>query len=809
LALGDAGSAAGSAAAAQALAAQPQAPAAQPPAIAAQPPGPDQRAAAASPITAEAAAPTASAPATSGTVMPSREPDQPESLRALVTRVQAARPQSREQASDLGHPRRISPPPTAERLAEAPMNNHGEPAPESLGAAPLPDAAWFDPDAVNWFEAPTGKSPVKHQATGSPRFGFRHRLRVADRLLGRERGAEGNADAGSPAAVRETPADIRVWPTPIRLVQQLEQIAGPHSKNGTAGTGGEWSVEALQQLRGVLATSGPRDPAAEVGLVPLGESVHAGMGIADSVTDHAQASGIRRASLALSRRVAVWRAAAGLCASLVRDNSSDDRLEAEVARLLDAIERFESSLSPADAAVAAGALESIGASSHPGARSVVKAVRDHYLAANVRVAVHQQFLEKMLPEATVTTGPVDDVIMGRKVRGTRTVERTTTVRFTPDSDEICFDLEVHGDVESRTVTDSAGVSLTSNGASSFTVRKPIKIAAEGLLFGAATGVASNRTQLANVQTSFDSVPIMRSLVRNIVRNQHDESLPEANREVIDTIISRACSEVDQQAEPKFTDLAERIREKVWSPMVRLGLEPTPVAMETTQTTATLRLRLAADGQLAAHTPRPRAPGDSMMSIQVHESTLNNGLERLGLAGRRLSLENMIALLYERLGLDPKIPEDLPEGVEVAFAKVQPLRVECRDGLVHVRVALDAIESGRRNWYDVVAHVTYKPTAASPQVLLEREGPVQLSGPGHQGRVEFALRTIFSKIFPKERPIPIIPERVTKNPRLAGMNVLQAVSTDGWFALALGLQEPVATAVRPLPATDQRRKSLLR
>ena len=37
---------------------------------------------------------------------------------------------------------------------------------------------------------------------------------------------------------------------------------------------------------------------------------------------------------------------------------------------------------------------------------------------------------------------------------------------------------------------------------------------------------------------------MRSVVRNIVRNQHEENMPEANREVIDHIISKACREVD-------------------------------------------------------------------------------------------------------------------------------------------------------------------------------------------------------------------------------------------------------------------------
>ena len=137
-----------------------------------------------------------------------------------------------------------------------------------------------------------------------------------------------------------------------------------------------------------------------------------------------------------------------------------------------------------------------------------------------------------------------------------------------------------------------------------------------------------------------------SVVRNIVRNQHEESLPQANREVIDRIINTSCREVDSQSEPKFAEIAERIRERVWSPMVRLGLEPTPVGMETTPTTATLRLRLAGDAKLAAHTPRPRAPADTMLSLQVHDSTINNALERFELGGHRLALEELIRLICE-------------------------------------------------------------------------------------------------------------------------------------------------------------------
>ncbi|MFM8893351.1 MAG: hypothetical protein ACKOTB_17350, partial [Planctomycetia bacterium] len=491
------------------------------------------------------------------------------------------------------------------------------------------------------------------------------------------------------------------------------------------------------------------------------------------------------------------------------------RTVVEIARLLDAIERFESAPSAAQASTVTSALGTIASFYPTAARGMLKAVEDHYLAPNVRIAVHQEFLERMLPGATVDTSRFQDVVLGREVRGTRTVERTTVLRLVPDEDEISFHLEVHGDIASRAITDAGPVSVTARSTSEFTVHKPIKISSQGLLFGQAKGSASNRSHVDNIQTSFDSVPVMGSLVRNMARSQQADSMPEANREVIDKIVSRACREVDTQAEPQFAQMADRVRSRVWLPLERLGLEPTAVAMQTTPTLATMRLRLAADSQLAAHTPRPRASADAMLSLQVHESSANNALARLAIAGRRLTLEELIGAVCTQLGIETRIPDELPQDVTVAFAQEQPLRVECRDGLVHVYVDLDAIESGRRDWYDISTHVAYKPVCAGQQVFLEREGPIQLRGKGQEGRMELALRTVFGKIFPKERRIALLPESVAANPRLADMQASQAITSDGWLAVAFEQrpEPPTVTTAPGKPAPnrqgDTRRKALFR
>jgi hypothetical protein len=688
-------------------------------------------------------------------------------------------------------------------------------AAEAALAAPLPGPAWNDPDSVNWIDPPAATD--RPPETSAPRIIGRIAdrrgtlggsepprrpppLPLADRIRTRLRGQGRLARALGTA---ETPPDGQAavtdgWPMPDRLLDQLEALATAAPDPGVAA----WAEQALAAVQATLETAGPADPAAADALLALGEAVASGMATAEGPLPPLLASETRRAALAVARRAAVWRAAADWSAVAAEPQSTPSTdiglalaarpVGDDVQRLLGFLEQYEAASDPTHASAVTAALAGIVATPSPATAELARAVSAHYLAPNVRLAVHRGFVDRLLPESTVSNNAVQDFILGRPVRGRSTVEQSMGVRFLPHPSEIRMELVINGQVAARTVTESGPVAIHSKSQASFIVLKPIHLTPNGLAIAPARGNAATRAQLADIETSFDSVPIMGSLVRSIARNQHDEAQAEAGREARHKIVGRACREVDRQSEPMLDELAARIRERLWQPLVGLGLEPTPVALETTADVASLRLRLAADCQLAAHTPRPRAPADALLSMQFHETVANNACERLGLAGRRLELPELARLVCDRMGIETRVPDDLPDGVAVTFAQAAPLRIECREGLVHVRVALDAIESGRRNWYDLVAQVAYRPVAAGPQVWLEREGPVRIGGPGHEGRMELALRTIFGKIFAKERPIPLLPEKVTANPRLAGVRAVQAVATDGWLGIALA--EPAETTI---------------
>ncbi len=56
---------------------------------------------------------------------------------------------------------------------------------------------------------------------------------------------------------------------------------------------------------------------------------------------------------------------------------------------------------------------------------------------------------------------------------------------------------------------------------------------------------------------------------------------------------------------------------------------------------------SASEQLGGHTPRPRAPSDSLASVQVHESALGNAAVSLGLDGKRLTAPELQTLMREK------------------------------------------------------------------------------------------------------------------------------------------------------------------
>ena len=453
--------------------------------------------------------------------------------------------------------------------------------------------------------------------------------------------------------------------------------------------------------------------------------------------------------------------------------------------LLALMERFESSGRADDAHHLAELREQLGQSKRDADNELGRRLDIHYRNANLRVALSGDLINRLLPEQKPVESPVNDTILGTPVRGRSTTSTELNVRLLPNPRTWQIALEAAGNVASQTSSTYGPVTFLNQGAAQFCVSKRILVDIAGIHAEPATATVDSSSSVAGIRTDYDKIPVVRSMVRNYAMSQRQQKEGQANQEADEKIRQAACSKIDSQVEPRLAQVEQNFREKVLTPLEKLGLNPAIATLETTELRLTIRSRLAGDDQLAAYTPRPDAPAESVASMQLHESAANNLLDHLDLAGRTFTLPELHRHLNEKLSRTGKpLPEDLPQGVEVTFAKTEPMRIRCDTGRLELVLNIAEIRQGKHRWHDFEVRASYRPEMHGLAADFQRDGSIELGGQ-YKGKTEVALRGIFSKVLSRDRKINLLPSIVTDDPRLANLQITQFVLEDGWMALAIG------------------------
>jgi hypothetical protein len=272
----------------------------------------------------------------------------------------------------------------------------------------------------------------------------------------------------------------------------------------------------------------------------------------------------------------------------------------------------------------------------------------------------------------------------------------------------------------------------------------------------------------------------------MARQQHDERYHEAKAETEAKLESRATSRFDQEVHARLSQAENQLNHRLIQPFANIALKPTPLDLRTTEQRIIARYRLASDIQLGAHSPRPQAPGDSLLSVQIHESALNNTLGSLGLEGKKTDLPTLfreLAKTFERDDLE--IPEDLPEDVTIQFADKEAVRVQCDNGRVALTIRIAELKSGRTiRGRDFGVRAYYVPDADQLNANLVRDDIIEIMGEQIGGRT-LGLRFIFNKVLTRTRPFNLVNRKLAENPRLKDVHVNQFVINDCWIGMAMG------------------------
>jgi hypothetical protein len=457
----------------------------------------------------------------------------------------------------------------------------------------------------------------------------------------------------------------------------------------------------------------------------------------------------------------------------------------DAGRLLAHLERYERTGLASDGRLLADDCQHLAQAAEEGHRQLGRCVESHYRNANLRLAVSAELINRLVPKRDLEYAPVYDTVLGLPVRGESLTSSDLAIRMLPDPSRVRMAVEITGEVASLTSSTSGPATFITDSDSTYVARKPLDVDLKGIRLWPTEVDVNNDSRLRRVRTDFEGFPILSPLVRGVARSQYDQKRPLADAEVREKIAAQAKERIDKETSQQLTLAARQLHDKVLGPVDALALEPALIAAETTADRFVMRIRLAGGDQLGSHTPRPQAPANSLASVQVHESALNNVIQRLELDGQTFKLPELDRHIAKRLSRPaPAARSEDDEDVSITFADRDAIRLRCTGGRLEITLAVAKLSKSPRKWKDFQARAYYRPVVRGRSIEFERDGVVQLIGRLSTGS-QLALRGVFAKTFAQKPAWNIAPEKFVNHPKLADLAFTQFAIDDGWIGVALG------------------------
>ena len=387
------------------------------------------------------------------------------------------------------------------------------------------------------------------------------------------------------------------------------------------------------------------------------------------------------------------------------------------------------------------------------AGSLVSAVRGAAARPNLVIDVHESLLARAVNRPIDRSEPVDEVMLGTRVRGQGHTTGNVRLDFVPSPDRAAFDLVLDATNVANTGGTQGPVSFRSRGVTNLDARRRF-------FLDEFSATASPVQASADTNSTVTGLTVNRRfgqrIIRKVANRKIAETAPQAEAIAEGRARDRLRRQVAEQTEPALAQFREQFQTRVRQPLEAQGLYPEMLHMNTTDTHLAITARKAAAGQLAAVSFPPSAAAGNLITARIHESAINNVLEEK-LGGRRITQQDVDRMARER---NAKMPESLGSDPDqkpwaITFAKHRPVSVAVADGRVKVLVRGDKFVSGDRSFPGMDIWATYAVGRTSQGLCLVREGDVQIYPPGFKpgGReklsmAETSLRRILQKRFDK-------------------------------------------------------------
>jgi len=452
-------------------------------------------------------------------------------------------------------------------------------------------------------------------------------------------------------------------------------------------------------------------------------------------------------------------------------------------RLIKAIEKYEHKPSGLAAHYINDQFQNLLWSDDPRNQQAAREIQTHYRNANIRLTVSDRMLNRLIPSSPSVHQPVKERVLGASVNGHSQIQNSLSVQLVPDPMRLHLELKTDGRVDSDTVASKSGFEIRNSGLARFQGFKRFAIDRFGNLDGQRSVAHANaRNRLVGIRSKLDSFPVVNWIARRIARKKVSEQAPRAKMLLEEKVEDSARQQLNDGVQEKVAMMQAYLKTNLLEPLVAMDLDPEALQTATTPHRLVMRYRLAGLDQMAANSPRPMDAESDYMGVQLHQSLLNNMIERIDISAGSFTPDTLMAHLADVIGVNPNAaPTDDKHDASFVFAKYDPIRIDLQEGKVRIELNLKSLKVGKKGktWRNITIASTYTPQAIGSQIHLAQHSPIEVKGRRFRLGDQIAVRAIFTVVLPKEYTFQTIPAQLQQNLNGFSLAIEQLNIADGW------------------------------
>lgn len=482
---------------------------------------------------------------------------------------------------------------------------------------------------------------------------------------------------------------------------------------------------------------------------------------------------------------------------------------AEVAaQLVAAQEEYEQSGSRQAAAEILAALETLKGLGG-GAPRLVDVVQRHYMGHNLQLVVTESFMQPLFSDYRRESGGVAECILEAWVTGCQWTNTKVSVDVRPSSHGARFVLMLDGDVYSSTQGEVPNATVYTKGTARFHAEKEIIFDGECFQLCPSRIGVNARNCSYDADTCLNWMPIASRVARNYALDQAEEKRPESEAYARWKISREVRTRFDRETRQQFSDAERKLQSDLYGPLGELQLKPELIQLSSSDVDLTVRERLMGGGQLSGGLPPQAMVPPKGLLVQIHQSLLNNGVDRMGIAGERLTRTELDERIQSRLdkvfknrkkkadhvppepGLGEPPAEAAPsvdDNTKLIFDTVDPISFRFEDGAMVMSLRAGLERPGEEDIPTQIISVPLLMSIEGDQVVLTRGtvGVKPVERPRNLGE-QITRAQIMRK-----RVEDGIPERQTREAtselkqqgKVIPVRLTQIGTDDGWMTLTV-------------------------